>query len=276
MFAVSLFAATLLGQQPTREQVLRPFVKRVEEIAAKPGPLVAHIFMRAPVCTKGAGEAGVVTFPIPSLAPGQAPLAYRFACLAPGKLLGCSWQARSDGRNWVCDVKVQPGTKGAWVQYDALVLLGKPEQPDSDPPATPAWTQSTSCVQSSSARIRAIAEKLAAPGDTAESYARKVMAFVRDDMGKGAPFKALDALAALECGGSCTNKSNLAAALLRAHGVPARTVSHMPLWSAEPLYEHWLTEFWQPVKGWVPLDATIGCWDPDRRSRVGDQCHEGI
>jgi hypothetical protein len=155
------------------------------------------------------------------------------------------------------------------VQYDALVLLGKPAHGDTDPPASATeWKQSTSCVQSSSARIRAIAEKLAASGDSAEAYARKVMAFVRDDMGKGAPFKALDALAALECGGSCTNKSNLAAALLRAHGIPARTVSHMPLWATEPLYEHWLTEFWQPGEGWLPLDATIGCWNPDRRSRV--------
>jgi len=35
-------------------------------------------------------------------------------------------------------------------------------------------------------------------------------------MGKGAAFKSLDASHALDCGGSCTSRANLAAALLRA------------------------------------------------------------
>ena len=136
------------------------------------------------------------------------------------------------------------------------------------PEAIGGWNHSTACVQSAAPQIREIEQKLAAPGDSTEAYARKVMTFVKDDLGKGAPFKALDALAALECGGSCTNKANLTAALLRAHGIPARTVSHMPTWSKDKLYEHWLAEYWQPGKGWVALDSTIGSWEPDRRSRV--------
>jgi hypothetical protein len=113
-----------------------------------------------------------------------------------------------------------------------------------------------------------LANKLWARNDSVVSYARKVFAFVRDDPGKGAPFKRLDALAALQCGGSCTNKANLAAALLRARGIPARTVAHMPTWSTLPLYEHWLTEFWVPGTGWLALDPALGRWDPDRRTRV--------
>jgi hypothetical protein len=155
------------------------------------------------------------------------------------------------------------------VQYEALVLLGGPDQRDTaGPRQSREWRQSTACVQSSAAAIRAIERKLTTSNDSTESYARKVFKYVRDDHGKGAPFKALDALAALECGGSCTNKANLAAALLRAHGIPARTVSHMPTWCSEKLYEHWLTEYWQADVGWVALDPALGRWDPDRRTRV--------
>jgi len=245
-----------------------PFLKVIDGIASRPGASVAHILMRAPLCTKKSGQTGVVTFPVPTIAVGQVPLAYKVVCQAPGTLIGYSWRNRSDGRNMVCDVTVKPGTKGAWVQYEALVLLGSSNQRDTAPPTASSWKQSTACVQSSAPQIQAIEQKLAKPGDTTESYARKVMAFVRDDGGKGAPFIALDALAALQCGGSCTNKANLSAALLRAHGIPARTVSHMPVWASDKFYEHWLTEYWQPEKGWVAIDSTIGSWEPDRRSRV--------
>lgn len=246
-----------------------PNLTAIDKIASQHGPVVAHILMRAPICTKKVGETGVAIFPIPTLGTGQVPLAYKFECLSPGKLIGCCRKKRADGRNEVCEVTLQPGTKGAWLQYDALVLLGGSQKRDSTPPPSPEqWCRSTACVQSSDTQIKSIAEKLAAPGDSSEAYARKVMAFVKRDMGKGAPFKALDAVAALQSGGSCTNKANLSAALLRAHGIPARTVSHMPTWATEKFYEHWLTEFWQPGKGWVAFDATIGSWEPDRRSRV--------
>jgi hypothetical protein len=130
------------------------------------------------------------------------------------------------------------------------------------------WVRSTACVQADAKQILDVAARLSDPKDSVESFARKVFAFVRDDRGTGAPFTSLDALSALKCGGSCTNKANLAAALLRAHHIPARTVSHMPTWANSPLYEHWLTEYWQPDKGWVALDPALGRWAPDRRTRI--------
>jgi len=246
-----------------------PAQKAADAIARSSGPVVVHIQIRAPICSKKPGEQGVATFPVPALGKGQVPLAFKIECKAPGKLLGFSWRGRKDGTNLVCDVKLLPGVKGSWVQYDALVLVGGDRQRDTKPPvSTSGWERSTACVQSNAPQIKAIEKKLCSPNDTVESYARKVFAFVRDDMGKGAPFKALDALAALQCGGSCTNKANLSAALLRAHGIPARTVAHMPTWCSSKLYEHWLTEYWQPGTGWVAIDSALGRWDPDRRSRV--------
>jgi transglutaminase-like putative cysteine protease len=48
----------------------------------------------------------------------------------------------------------------------------------------------------------------------------------------------------------------LGAALLRARGIPARTVAHLPTW-AGPHYEHWLVEYWHPGAGWVWLETSL-------------------
>jgi hypothetical protein len=244
-----------------------PFQQMVDDTARHPGPVVAHVLLRVPLCTKKLGERGTFTFPVPEFGDGQTPLAFKIRCDGPGKLLGYSWRKRADGRNYVCDVAVQPGVKGSWVQYDALVLLGSTQAPELTPPAVD-WKRSTACVQSSASEVRQVEQKLSTPGDGDEAYAHKVFEFVRDDNGKGAPFKTLDALAALQCGGSCTNKANLVAALLRARGIPARTVAHMPTWCKEKMYEHWLAEYWQPGQGWVAIDSALGRWAPDRRTRI--------
>jgi hypothetical protein len=254
------------------------YQKSEDSLASQKGPVVAHIHMRAPICTKKPGEHGLATFPVPALDDSQVPLAFKIECQAPGKLLSYSWRKRSDGRNMVCDIKVQPGTKGSWVEYEALVLLTEAHQHDQTAPKLvksaqtgtflTEWSESSACVQSTASEIRDLSRTLAKPGDTDETYAKRVFEYVRDDRGKGAPFKALDALAAIQCGGSCTNKANLVAALLRAHGIPARTVTHMPTWCRDKLYEHWLAEYWNPKTGWVAIDSALGRWEPDRRTRV--------
>jgi hypothetical protein len=68
--------------------------------------------------------------------------------------------------------------------------------------------------------------------------------------------RTLDARDALKCGSSCTGRANLAAALLRARGIPARTVAHLPTWCG-PLFCHWLVEYWHPGVGWVWLEPTL-------------------
>jgi hypothetical protein len=116
-------------------------------------------------------------------------------------------------------------------------------------------------VQSDDAAIRAKATELGVGTNDVDAYARHVIAFTSQNKGTGAEFTTLDASRALQCGGSCTSRANLAAALLRAHGVPARTLAHLPTWSG-PLYEHWLVEYWNPVRGWVWIEPTMGKYDP--------------
>jgi hypothetical protein len=124
------------------------------------------------------------------------------------------------------------------------------------------WTQSTTCVQSADPAIRAKADELARGTDDVESYVRNVIAFTSTNKGEGAKFNALDAKRALLCGGSCTSRANLAAALLRAHGVAARTLSHLPAWYPHGCFEHWLVEYWHPGVGWVWAESTLGLLQP--------------
>ncbi len=124
------------------------------------------------------------------------------------------------------------------------------------------WTRSTACVQSDDPAIREKANELAKGTEGVEAYARRVIEFTAHHQGKeGVPFDTLDARKGLDCGGSCTSRANLAAALLRARGIPARTVAHLPTWSG-PLYEHWLVEYWHPGAGWVWLESSLGQFRP--------------
>ncbi len=93
------------------------------------------------------------------------------------------------------------------------------------------------------------------------------MEFTSTNPVRGEQFGGLDASNALKCGGSCTSRANLAAALLRARGIPARTVAHLPTWSG-PLYEHWLIEYWHPGAGWVWLETSINEHQPSPSSLV--------
>jgi hypothetical protein len=220
------------------------------------------------VRTTNGAETGVITFPIPGLYREQVPLTFDLKTKPATALVNYSVHKREDGRNWICEVNVRPPARGVIVYWESLVLVCGRKEPVlpkgkvSAPPDVAQWTRSTVCVQSDDPAIRAKAEALASGTDDVESYARKVMAFTSTNRGTGANFDALDAKQALACGGSCTSRANLAAALLRAHGIPARTISHLPAWYTGPLYEHWLVEYWHPGVGWVWMEPTLGRFQP--------------
>ena len=233
------------------------------------GPGVIHAGAQAAVATRAKDDVGVLTFPIPGTYRDQVPLTFDLKVEPPGALKSYRWVRRPDGRNWLCEVTVAPTQKGAVVRWEALVLVGRgkdgplpraarPEAPEEAAP----WTRSTACVQSDDPAIRDKAQELARGTEGVESYARRVIAFTAHHQGKdGVAFDALDARKGLDCGGSCTSRANLAAALLRAGGIPARTVAHLPTWSG-PLYEHWLVEYWHPGAGWVWIESSLGQFRP--------------
>jgi len=233
------------------------------------GPGVVRAVAQAAVATRGERDVGVLTFPVPGTYRDQVPLTFDLKVEPPRALQSYRWVRRPDGRNWLCEVTVAPTEQGALVRWEALVLVGRgkdvplPEAARAEAPGEAApWTRSTACVQSDDAAIRDEAQELAKGTDGVEAYARRVIEFTAHHKGKeGVPFDALDARKGLDCGGSCTSRANLAAALLRARGIPARTVAHLPTWSG-PLYEHWLVEYWHPGAGWVWLESSLGRFRP--------------
>lgn len=216
---------------------------------------------------KGA-TSGRVTFPIPGLYREQIPLTFQLRAEPRTAILSHRLLVRKDGRNWICEAVVKPPLSGVVLKWESVVLvLGRNEAPlpkmkPSYPSQVSEWTKSTRCVQSDDLAIRAKCEELSKGATDVESYARKVIEFTSKNQGIGSKFESLDAKCALNCGGSCTSRANLAAALLRARGIPSRTLSHLPVWATTPLYEHWLTEYWHPNVGWVWLEPTLGEFRP--------------
>jgi hypothetical protein len=197
------------------------------------------------------------------------PLTFELSSTPAQALKSYRWRQRPDGINWTCEATVAPPTEGAVIRWESLVLVNDRARVKlprtSKPEVTKSledWTRSTACVQSSDPAIQAQALKLSKDAPDLGSYARSVAQFTATNYGKpGSTFDTLDARKALDCGGSCTSRANLAAALLRARGVPARTLAHLPTWSG-PLYEHWLVEYWHPGVGWIWLETSQGVTQP--------------
>lgn len=124
------------------------------------------------------------------------------------------------------------------------------------------WLRSTKCVQSADDEIRRKAIELAKKSKDLELYIRNVIQFTSKNRGSKKSIKSLDAKTALHAGGSCTSRANLAAALLRAMQIPARTVSHLPSWFRQYFFEHWLVEYWHPGVGWIWIESTMNQFRP--------------
>lgn len=204
---------------------------------------------------------GVVTFAVPGTYRDQIPMSFEVKAEPAKAMKGYKLRQREDGLNWVCDAYVDTdGPVTVWWEATVLVTDRKPATlPKAISPevtsAVERWVKPTACVQSDDAGVKKRADELAKDTPDVGEYARKVTDWVAKNRGTGQPFATLDAAAALGCGGSCTSRANLSAALLRARGIPARTVAHLPTW-AGPLYVHWLTEYWHPGHGWVTVEPS--------------------
>jgi hypothetical protein len=239
-----------------------------------PGVLLASAATR--VKPGSPGESGWVTFPIPGTYRSQIPLTFDLKTDPPDALKEFRWIPREDGINWLCEIRVQPPEEGASVRWESYVLVSdfkKKQLPPAEKAEAPEgitkWLRPTACVQSEDPAIRAKAGELAKGAEDLESYVKRVVDFTLRNTGKpGAVFDSLDARKGLECRGSCTSRANLAAALLRSRGIPARTLAHLPAWWNGPLYEHWLIEYWHPGAGWVWAEPSTSQMQPPDWSLV--------
>jgi len=275
VLAVGLLMATLACQRPPAPPAL-PVLFPVHNLT---GPGIIRATAATAVRATKLGTAGKVWFPIPLLTSHQVPLTFEVVADPPEALKGWRWRKREDGVNWLCEADVAPGPGGATVRWTSLVLveltdvnqrvdwaplpsLSSVPMPEKGhaldvPDEAKPWLRSTACVQSADEDVARKAEDLVSGVTDVKSYVRNVIAFTKANEGRGKPFVSLDAKTALGCGGSCMSRANLAAALLRARGIPARTLSHLPTWSG-PLYEHWLVEYWHPGAGWTWIEPSSG------------------
>jgi hypothetical protein len=238
---------------------------KVSRVVYVPPPLGGPGLIRATMAevfqAATPGAEGTVTFPVPGPYRDQVPVAFRVEVDPPEALKAAKWVPRDDGLNWLCEVRVAPQDT-VLVRWEALVLVGDrpavalPPAVEPEVPAEAAkWARPGGCVQSNDPAVRAKAEELARGAADIGEYARRVIRFTTLN-----PYRAdipgnLDARSALRCGSSCTGRANLAAALMRARGIPARTIAHLPTWSG-PVFCHWMIEYWHPGVGWVWLEPT--------------------
>ncbi|MHC4942361.1 MAG: transglutaminase-like domain-containing protein [Planctomycetota bacterium] len=217
-----------------------------------------------------AGGTGRVTFALPGTYPKQVPLTFDLHVNPPEALKDFHWRLREDGNNWLCDVLLAPPEEGAGIRWESLVLVGgdprttrlkEASEPEA-PKSVSHWTYPTACVQSEDPKIRIKADELARIAEEhVEAYVKAVLAFTSMNRGDGTRLDSQDAVKALECGGSRASRANLAAALLRRQGIPARLLTNLATWSG-PEFGHWLVEYWHPGEGWVRTDPAMGKMEP--------------
>ena len=243
--------------------VLGDIVQTIENIEPDEITLL-DLNYHAPIDIKEGESQGIVTLPIPGLYKHQIPLTFEVSTNPESALKGYRIYPREDNYNWLCAVEIET-KQPIVVSYKSIVLVSGNEGKTSHDNFTEVsqWLNSTACVQCSNSKITKKAMELSQGTESLEETAKIIMEFAASNKGLvSSNFEALDAISGLNHGGSCTNRANLAAALLRANGVPARTVAHIPVTNSW-MDQHWLTEYWHPEYGWIPLETSMEIYNPD-------------
>lgn len=233
--------------------------------------------------------------PLPLNYREQVPLTYELTVEPPERLESARLYEDRPG-NWVAEVVLKPledgpasgdsrpnraavGDAFAELRWTALVLAAPrafddfPKQaalPDAWPVEARPWLRATKYAEADDPNLRTVARELRGDSNDVPRIIRRTLARLREiqrrQKGRCA---ALGAAEALEKQGSCTSNANLAAALLRANGIPARILAGYPSWSG-PLQTHYTVEAWVPGYGWYPLESTLtkAPWPPSGQIQV--------
>ncbi|MBU0715370.1 MAG: transglutaminase domain-containing protein [Verrucomicrobia bacterium] len=215
-----------------------------------------------------------IAFPIPQLYAEQAPIYVEFSAQPTNALLGAVLKRRGDALpNWYAEVELAQPDPGAKLVFNwkGYVLLTKRDY--SGMPANVAiptksalhkdvraWLKATRSVQTDNADIIKKAKELRAKDSDLIQTLKNIIAFSRATSQniKNVPEKPNDcsALTSLHYGEICTGTANLAAALLRVNGIPARLLANYPVWNA-PFQTHYYVEVYVPGYGWTRADSIM-------------------
>jgi len=266
MLLLPLLLSVWTLQAPEQEPVETPVVPQYFRPPTHRATL-SEVVMRVRVAAKHPGESGGVTFPTPSTYSGQSIVSFRVQTEPASALVSWNWQPRSGGLNNVVRVNVSPQNADVYVSYSARVLLPGSEVVRTQIKDFSAWTGPSACVQSKDKEIVAVATELRRGHKTQSDLVQSVVKWVarnhKDELGDP---NTSDAKSALATGGSSLGRANLCAAILRASGIPARTVAYVPTFGEGMEAEWWLTEYWSEDGAWEMVEPTIGLQHPARNS----------
>lgn len=171
----------------------------------------------------------------------------------------------SDGLNTISRITIGPLKKGQKVKLrnNILVLLTNLPSHLSAKDKHDKWLCSTKCVQTDHPAILELAKRISKPNISPAHIVAKVLEEVKRIVQKPNRDTRGDqsAVSALSHKVNCVGESHLAAALLRASGIPARIIAGLPT-SGIPFQVHFIVEYWN--KKWMAIDPRV--YSQDRGS----------
>jgi hypothetical protein len=170
----------------------------------------------------------IVTMPLPQMVDGQVPISFCVRGTPSNAVVEYRVQRRDESNDILSVTLKGDRSQEVQIEWASVVLIA--EKPESHGQSlSDAYRTPTACVQSESAEIQALAEKLWPASGDVQEYARNIQRFIRD-MKQRKPPRSLDALGILDSGmnGVCTANANLALALLRAKDIPSRSMAVIP------------------------------------------------
>ncbi|MEA1992814.1 MAG: transglutaminase domain-containing protein [Euryarchaeota archaeon] len=237
------------------------------------GPGIAYAQGRFQITAQEDAENPKIAFPLPLAFEDQVPIYFEIQT-DPEDALKETVIKKRDEHNWIAELTFNSLNEGEFVdiawngyvftkEHDYSHLSENLEIPEKDelPPELLPWLASTKCVQVDNAEIQEKAKEIRGESTSLMEIVQKTADFLQTGIVQG-EFHSFDAVEALHHGGSCTSFANLAAALLRANGIPTRILAVYPTWSSD-LQTHYIVEFYVPGYGWVWYESTLNKipWD---------------
>jgi len=238
------------------------------------GSGIAHAQGHFQITTQQDVDTPRIAFPIPLTFEDQVPIYFEIRT-NPEDALKETVIKKRDEYNWIAELTFNPLKKDETVEivwdgyvfirdHDYSQLPENVELPKENelPKEILPWLASTACVQVDHPEIQEKAKEIRGESTDILEIAQKTANFFETGITRG-EFRSLDAVEALHKGGSCTSFANLAAALLRANGIPTRILAVYPTW-ASSLQTHYIVEFYVSGYGWVRFESTLGKipWQP--------------
>ena len=205
-----------------------------------------------------------VCFHIPVMIEGQRPIVLNLWSEPAGKALSYRVVGNYSGINHILEIHIDGLTANEtvrllWKSYtlvEANYYLDLPNlitrtPAEELPNEVRPWLAATDFIQANHPEIQAVAEKLVGNESNVLEIAERIANFTCHGI-KWKGGEAQDALSTLQKGYAvCTGRADLAAALLRANGIPARVLLVLPL-------THYIVEYYAHPYGWIRLESSMG------------------